>query len=182
MKNLNIGLVGYGFMGRTHSNAFHQAPRFFDLPFRPVLKAICARDADRAKRFASNWGYEVGRDRLAEARRAEGHRPHRHREPERHASRDRDRRGAGGQDGHVREAARAERRRGRGDGGGCRIGRRGEHGLVQLPARACGHDAQAADRRGHVWVASSTTARSSCRTGRSRRICRRAAKGCGGSM
>jgi predicted dehydrogenase len=58
MKNLNIGLVGYGFMGRTHSNAFHQAPRFFDLPFRPVLKAICARDADRAKRFASNWGYE----------------------------------------------------------------------------------------------------------------------------
>ena len=58
MKNLNIGLVGYGFMGRTHSNAFHQAPRFFDLPFRPVLKAICARDADRAKRFAGNWGYE----------------------------------------------------------------------------------------------------------------------------
>ena len=32
MKNLNIGLVGYGFMGRTHSNAFLQAPRFFDLP------------------------------------------------------------------------------------------------------------------------------------------------------
>jgi len=58
MKNLNIGLVGYGFMGRTHSNAFYQAPRFFDLPFRPVLKAICARDADRAKRFAGNWGYE----------------------------------------------------------------------------------------------------------------------------
>ena len=81
MKNLNIGLVGYGFMGRTHSNAFHQAPRFFDLPFRPVLKAICARDADRAKRFASNWGYEGGRERLAEARRAEGHRPDRHRQP-----------------------------------------------------------------------------------------------------
>jgi predicted dehydrogenase len=58
MKNLNIGLVGYGFMGRTHSNAFHQAPRFFDLPLRPVLKAVCARDADRAKRFAGNWGYE----------------------------------------------------------------------------------------------------------------------------
>ena len=32
MKDLNIGLVGYGFMGRTHSNAFLQAPRFFDLP------------------------------------------------------------------------------------------------------------------------------------------------------
>jgi myo-inositol 2-dehydrogenase/D-chiro-inositol 1-dehydrogenase len=57
-KTLNIGLVGYGFMGRTHSNAFHQAPRFFDLPYRPVLKAICARNAERAKTFADNWGYE----------------------------------------------------------------------------------------------------------------------------
>jgi myo-inositol 2-dehydrogenase/D-chiro-inositol 1-dehydrogenase len=51
-------LVGYGFMGRTHSNAFLQAPRFFDLPYRPVLKALCARNADRAKAFAANWGYE----------------------------------------------------------------------------------------------------------------------------
>jgi predicted dehydrogenase len=58
MKNLNIGLVGYGFMGRTHSNAFLQAPRYFDLPMKPVLKAICSRNADRAKAFAANWGYE----------------------------------------------------------------------------------------------------------------------------
>jgi predicted dehydrogenase len=58
MKNLNIGLVGYGFMGRTHSNAFHQAPHFFELPYRPVLKAICARNAERAQAFANNWGYE----------------------------------------------------------------------------------------------------------------------------
>ena len=58
MKNLNIGLVGYGFMGRTHSNAFLQAPRYFDLPYRPVLKAICARNPDRARAFAANWGYD----------------------------------------------------------------------------------------------------------------------------
>jgi myo-inositol 2-dehydrogenase/D-chiro-inositol 1-dehydrogenase len=45
-------------MGRTHSNAFHDAPLFFDLPYRPVLKALCARNADRAKAFAANWGYE----------------------------------------------------------------------------------------------------------------------------
>src|SRR6185295_4980605 len=57
-KNLNIGLVGYGFMGRTHSNAFLQAGRFFDLPFQPVLKAVCARDSARVQSFASNWGYE----------------------------------------------------------------------------------------------------------------------------
>jgi predicted dehydrogenase len=57
-KPLNVGVVGYGFMGRTHSNAFVQAPRFFDLPYQPVLKAVCARNAERVKAFASNWGYE----------------------------------------------------------------------------------------------------------------------------
>jgi predicted dehydrogenase len=57
-QKLNIGLVGYGFMGRTHSNAFLQAPRFFDVPYEPVLKAVCARNADRVSRFAANWGYE----------------------------------------------------------------------------------------------------------------------------
>src|SRR3954467_15658940 len=57
-KKLNIGVVGCGLMGRTHSNAFLQAPRFFDVPYEPVLKAVCARNADRVKAFASNWGYE----------------------------------------------------------------------------------------------------------------------------
>ena len=57
-KALNVGLIGYGFMGRTHSNAFLQAPRFFDLPYQPVLKAVCARNADRVKAFAGNWGYQ----------------------------------------------------------------------------------------------------------------------------
>ena len=57
-KQLNIGLVGYGFMGRTHSNAFGQAGRFFDLPYKPVLKAVCARNPERAAAFAENWGYD----------------------------------------------------------------------------------------------------------------------------
>ena len=58
-KTLNVGLVGYGFMGRTHSNAFLQAPRFFDLPYQPVLKAVCARNPERLKTFAENWGYQT---------------------------------------------------------------------------------------------------------------------------
>jgi myo-inositol 2-dehydrogenase/D-chiro-inositol 1-dehydrogenase len=57
-KKLNIGLIGYGFMGRTHSNAFRQAPRYFDLPCEPVLKAVSARSKDRLEAFAANWGYE----------------------------------------------------------------------------------------------------------------------------
>jgi len=58
MKKLNIGMIGYGFMGRTHSNAFHQAPNFFSLPYKPVLKTICARNAEKVKAFADQWGYE----------------------------------------------------------------------------------------------------------------------------
>jgi myo-inositol 2-dehydrogenase/D-chiro-inositol 1-dehydrogenase len=58
VTHLNIGLIGYGFMGRTHSNAFLQAPRFFDLPMKPVLKAVAARNEARVKAFAATWGYE----------------------------------------------------------------------------------------------------------------------------
>ncbi len=57
-RNLNIGLVGYGFMGRTHSNAFRQVNRFFELEYQPVLKAICARDGEKASAFAAQWGYD----------------------------------------------------------------------------------------------------------------------------
>jgi myo-inositol 2-dehydrogenase/D-chiro-inositol 1-dehydrogenase len=57
-KKLNIGMIGYGFMGRTHSNAFRTAPNFFELPYEPVLKTVCARNAEKAKGFADQWGYE----------------------------------------------------------------------------------------------------------------------------
>jgi predicted dehydrogenase len=57
-KPLNVGMVGYGFMGRTHSNAFSQVGHFFDTPYQPVLKTICARDAGKGAAFAEQWGYE----------------------------------------------------------------------------------------------------------------------------
>lgn len=58
MKKLNVGLIGYGFMGRAHSNAYRKVSNFFDLEYQPVLKAACARSADKAKAFAAKWGYE----------------------------------------------------------------------------------------------------------------------------
>ena len=57
-KPLNIAMIGYGFMGRAHSNAYQTVNHFFDLEYRPVLKAICARDEAKAKDFAEKWGYE----------------------------------------------------------------------------------------------------------------------------
>ena len=52
MKKLNIGVIGYGFMGRTHSNAFRSVGQFFDLLYEPVLKTVCARNAERGSAFA----------------------------------------------------------------------------------------------------------------------------------
>ena len=58
MKNLNIGLIGYGFMGKAHSNAYRRVNNFFNLEYRPVLKAVCGRDRAKAQAFADQWGYE----------------------------------------------------------------------------------------------------------------------------
>ncbi len=57
-KPLNLGMVGYGFMGRAHTNAYCNVNHFFNLEYRPVLKAVCARNRDKAKAFADQWGYE----------------------------------------------------------------------------------------------------------------------------
>src|SRR3989454_11249198 len=58
MKKLNVGIIGYGFMGRAHSNGFAKVNHFFDLEHQVVLKAACARDGGKVKAFASRWGYE----------------------------------------------------------------------------------------------------------------------------
>jgi predicted dehydrogenase len=58
MKPINVGIIGYGFMGRAHSNAFRRVNNFFDLDYEPVLKAVCARDGGKAKTFAERWGYQ----------------------------------------------------------------------------------------------------------------------------
>ncbi len=58
LKPLNIGIIGYGFMGRTHSNAYRKVNHFFDLQHRPVLKAVCGREEGQVRAFAEKWGYE----------------------------------------------------------------------------------------------------------------------------
>src|SRR5947209_6761602 len=57
-KPVNIGMIGYGFMGKAHSNGYRRVNNFFELAHHPVLKAVCARSADKAKAFAETWGYE----------------------------------------------------------------------------------------------------------------------------
>ncbi|MCL2703168.1 MAG: Gfo/Idh/MocA family oxidoreductase [Defluviitaleaceae bacterium] len=57
-KKVNVAVIGTKFMGKAHSNGWLAAPKFFDLPYEPVLKMVCARDTDAAGEFAENWGYE----------------------------------------------------------------------------------------------------------------------------
>ena len=58
-KEIRIGLIGCGFMGRTHSNAYNRVPNFFpEQEYRPVLKAVCSRSEDKVRAFADQWGYE----------------------------------------------------------------------------------------------------------------------------
>ncbi|NLX23802.1 MAG: Gfo/Idh/MocA family oxidoreductase, partial [Phycisphaerae bacterium] len=58
-KTLNVGIIGYGFMGRTHSNAYRKVANFFDVPYKPVLKTICGLEEKEAKAFADRWGFET---------------------------------------------------------------------------------------------------------------------------
>ena len=56
-KPIRIGLIGYGFMGRTHSNAYSQLSHFFDTEHVPVRQAVCGRDKEKVAAFAEKWGY-----------------------------------------------------------------------------------------------------------------------------
>ena len=55
---LNVGIIGYGFMGRAHSNAYLKVDKFFDLDYRPVMKAACGRNEDNVREFADRWGWQ----------------------------------------------------------------------------------------------------------------------------
>ena len=57
-RNLAVGLIGYKFMGRAHSNAWRQAPHFFDLPVDLRLKTICGRDKSAARKAGAKLGWE----------------------------------------------------------------------------------------------------------------------------
>ena len=66
---IGVGLVGYRFMGRAHSNAYRQVGRFFDLDLSPRMRAICGRDEVGVRDAAASlgWeGYETDYHRLLE--------------------------------------------------------------------------------------------------------------------
>src|SRR5687767_12876431 len=55
---LSVGLIGYQFIGKAHSNAYRQAGRFFDLPYDIRMKTICGRTQSAVEEAASKLGWE----------------------------------------------------------------------------------------------------------------------------
>lgn len=61
-KTIGVGMIGCGFMGRTHGNGYVKAARFFNLPARPVMKAVCGLPLSAAQEMADQWGWERATD------------------------------------------------------------------------------------------------------------------------
>jgi len=57
MRELGIGLIGTGFMGRAHALAFNNARAVFELPVNLTLAALADADTERAARCATAWGF-----------------------------------------------------------------------------------------------------------------------------
>ncbi len=58
MGTVNVALIGQGFMGRTHSNAWGQVPRFFTPPVAPVMHTVFGQPDEDPQAFADNWGWQ----------------------------------------------------------------------------------------------------------------------------
>ena len=58
MTTINVAMIGQGFMGRTHSNAWGQVAKFFQPPIRPVLYAVFGQPEENPHKFADNWGWQ----------------------------------------------------------------------------------------------------------------------------
>ncbi len=57
-RTLNVALIGQGFMGRTHSNAWGQVAKFFKVPLKPVMHTSFGQPQEKPKVFAKNWGWQ----------------------------------------------------------------------------------------------------------------------------
>jgi predicted dehydrogenase len=57
-EHLNVALIGQGFMGRTHSNAWGQVAKFFKVPLKPVMHTVFGQEEENPGAFAANWGWQ----------------------------------------------------------------------------------------------------------------------------
>jgi predicted dehydrogenase len=58
-EQVNVALIGYKFMGKSHSNAYRQVAHFFpDLGALPVMNTLCGRDRQAVEQAAGQLGWQ----------------------------------------------------------------------------------------------------------------------------
>ncbi len=134
---IGVGMLGYAFMGKAHTNAYKKIPyMMYPPPAIPRLVAICGRNEEAVAEAAQRYGYERYYTDWRKMLEDDRDPALRQRRPQRRARRAVHRGRAGGQARLLREAAGPHRRRGEGDAGCGGEGRRQAHGGLQLPLRA----------------------------------------------
>ena len=59
MKTIGVGLIGWGFMGRTHAHALQSIPLFYPgADFRVRRVCVCSRRMEMARQAAQDAGFE----------------------------------------------------------------------------------------------------------------------------
>ena len=58
MATINVALIGQGFMGRSHSNAWGQVAKFFKPPLTPMMHSVFGQPEENPQMFAANWGWK----------------------------------------------------------------------------------------------------------------------------
>lgn len=58
MKKVRVGMVGYKFMGKAHSNAYRVLPMFFPQSVAPEMKVICGRNPEALEQARVQFGWE----------------------------------------------------------------------------------------------------------------------------
>jgi len=66
MATINVALIGQGFMGRSHSNAWGQVARFFKPPITPIMHTVFGQVEENPQAFAANWGWKNASTNWAE--------------------------------------------------------------------------------------------------------------------
>ena len=60
IKEIGVGMLGYAFMGKAHSNAYRKIQYMtWPPPLMPRLVAICGRDEAALAEAARRYGYET---------------------------------------------------------------------------------------------------------------------------
>ena len=177
MQELRVGIIGCGFMGRTHSNAYRRLNNFFPVRAPAGAAGDLRRDRERTEANSRDvWGYERAETDWRQVDGRQGYRPDRHLRAELARTRRSPwpRRKAGKmmlcEKPLAMNAAEGEEMVRAVEAAGV-----AEHDFVQLPARAADLAGEADHRRRPHRAGVPLPRRRTCRTGRFRPTCRRAA-------